>query len=111
MNGLKSKYGLIEFVCRKSAWKLQYLIEINGSRIPAEQLRDVDLDAVSKVISNVKGTTGYRYTVLKSFSGYFAYEKHYSVLVNKKVTESARKLFEQRLLLAWQQLKPGVYLA
>lgn len=75
----------------------------------ADQVMNIDLDLLSKVVADVKGSQGQRYTLIRSTTDYFSYEKHYSVLVDKKVTDSAKKEFEQRLLLAWKQLKPGTH--
>lgn len=94
-------------IFRSSVWKLQYLLTRNDSRVPVEQLKVIDLDLVANLILAIHGTEGRTYKLVTSTTGYFNYQNHYSVLFDKKVTESAKKMFKQRLLIAWYQLKPG----
>lgn len=82
----------------------------NDSRVLFEQLRNIELDAVANLILAIHGTEGQAYKLVTSTTGYFNYRNHYSVLVDKKVTESAKKEFEQRLFIAWNQLKPGKFI-
>lgn len=92
---------------RHSAWKLQYLLMVNGSMIPAEQLTNIDLDLLATSISNIKGIDNHQYAIVKSTTDYFNYDAHFSVLVDKMVTQSAKSEFELNLLSAWEKAHPS----
>ena len=83
------------------------MVTVNGSFVPAEQLTTADLDVISVAIAKVKGFEGRHYRLVKDTSKFHEYNKHYSVLVESKVSETDMTTFEKKLQSSWQQLKPG----
>ena len=77
---------------------------VNNSIIPATHKEPIDLDLLSGVISNITGSEGQVYKVVNDTTDYKDFTKHYSVLVDSKVTELGLAEFQQSILTSWQNV-------
>ncbi|WAR23484.1 hypothetical protein MAR_037153, partial [Mya arenaria] len=89
----------------QSAWSVQFMLFLNGTTfVRKDMMAMISKELLSNATTMVTGIDNQRYSVVEDAADYVDIDNEYTLVLDKKVTETDKDEFRKHLEAAWKKL-------